>query len=101
MRNEKVITVRREDYRAPAFLVDRTELMGLFVSHASLFTQCEAEGFRRITYFIDRPDVMATYSVTLRADKARFPVLLANGNLVGQGDLPQGRHFARWEDPFP
>ena len=186
MRNEKVVTVRREDYRAPAFLVDRieltfdldpvsttvearldvrrnpavetsgplvldgdnlqllgielddrplgtfdladgrltiplapgatrarvrvrntiapaknTELMGLFVSHASLFTQCEAEGFRRITFFIDRPDVMATYTVTLRADKQRFPVLLANGNLVGHGDLPQGRHFARWEDPFP
>jgi aminopeptidase N len=185
MRNEKVVTVRREDYRPPAFLVDRieltfdldpvsttvearldvrrnpavetgplvldgenlqllgielddrpvgtfdladgrltiplapgttrarvrvrntvapdknTELMGLFLSHGSLFTQCEAEGFRRITFFIDRPDVMATYTVTLRADKQRFPVLLANGNLVGQGDLPQGRHFARWEDPFP
>ena len=185
MRNEKVVTVRREDYRPPAFLVDRieltfdldpvatmvearldvrrnpaveggplvldgenlqlhglelddrpltgfdlsdgrlsiplapavaqarlrirnsiapdknTELMGLFLSHGSLFTQCEAEGFRRITFFIDRPDVMATYAVTLRADKARFPVLLANGNLVEQGDLPQGRHFARWEDPFP
>jgi aminopeptidase N len=185
MRNEKVVTVRREDYRPPAFLVERieltfdldpvsttvearlevrrnpavqagplvldgenlqllgievderplatfdladgrltiplapdttgalvrvrntvapdknTELMGLFLSHGSLFTQCEAEGFRRITFFLDRPDVMATYSVTLRADKERFPVLLANGNLVGQGDLPQRRHFARWEDPFP
>jgi aminopeptidase N len=185
MRNEKTVTVRREDYRPPAFLVDRieltfdldpvsttveanlevrrnngvepgplvldgenlqllgieiderpvgtftladgrlsiplapastharvrirntiapdknTELMGLFLSHGSLFTQCEAEGFRRITFFLDRPDVMATYAVTLRADKARFPVLLANGNLVGQGELPQGRHFARWEDPFP
>jgi aminopeptidase N len=185
MRNEKVVTVRREDYRPPTFLVDRielafdldpvsttvethldvrrnpavdagplvldgenlqllgveiddraistfaladgrlaiplastttrahlrirntiapdknTELMGLFLSHGSLFTQCEAEGFRRITFFLDRPDVMATYTVTLRADKQRFPVLLANGNLVGQGDLPQGRHFARWEDPFP
>jgi aminopeptidase N len=185
MRNEKVVTVRREDYRPPTFLVDRieltfdldpvsttvetrlevrrnpavdagplvldgenlqllgveiedravanfqladgrlaiplgsnttrarvhirntvapdknTELMGLFLSHGSLFTQCEAEGFRRITFFLDRPDVMATYTVTLRADRERFPVLLANGNLVGQGDLPQGRHFARWEDPFP
>ena len=185
MRNEKVVTVRREDYRPPEFLVDRielafdldpvsttveaqlevrrnpgagsgplvldgenlqllgvevddrpsanfdladgrltvplgsaterarvrirntiapdrnTELMGLFLSHGSLFTQCEAEGFRRITFFVDRPDVMATYAVTLRADKERFPVLLANGNLVGKGDLPQGRHFARWEDPFP
>jgi aminopeptidase N len=75
--------------------------MGLYVSHGSLFTQCEAEGFRRITFFLDRPDVMTTYAVTLRASKERFPVLLANGNLVAQGELPQGRHFARWEDPFP
>ncbi len=78
-----------------------TELMGLFVSHGSLFTQCEAEGFRRITFFPDRPDVMATYAVTLRAEKSRYPVLLANGNLAGSGDLPDGRHWARWEDPFP
>jgi aminopeptidase N len=77
-----------------------TELMGLYLSHRSLFTQCEAEGFRRITYFPDRPDVMARYRVTLRADKARFPVLLANGNLVEQQDLPDGRHLARWDDPF-
>ncbi len=78
-----------------------TELMGLFVSHGSFFTQCEAEGFRRITFFPDRPDVMATYAVTLRADKALYPVLLSNGNLAGQGELPDGRHWARWEDPFP
>lgn len=78
-----------------------TELMGLFVSHGSFFTQCEAEGFRRITFFPDRPDVMATYTVTLRADKSRYPVLLSNGNLAGQGDLPDGRHWARWQDPFP
>jgi aminopeptidase N len=77
-----------------------TELMGLFLSHQSLFTQCEAEGFRRITYFPDRPDVMARYRVILRADKARFPVLLANGNLVEQGDLPDDRHVAVWDDPF-
>ncbi|MEX1166365.1 MAG: aminopeptidase N, partial [Hydrogenophaga sp.] len=62
-------------------------------------TQCEAEGFRRITYFLDRPDVMASYTVTLRADKAKFPVLLSNGNLVEEGDLPDGRHFAVWVDP--
>ena len=78
-----------------------TQLSGLFTSDSGLFTQCEAEGFRRITYFLDRPDVMAVYSVTLRADKARFPVLLANGNLVEQGDLDNGRHFAKWHDPFP
>ena len=78
-----------------------TKLMGLYVSNESFFTQCEAEGFRRITYFLDRPDVMALYSVTLRADKARYPVLLSNGNLVEQGDMPgdAGRHFARWVDP--
>ncbi len=76
-----------------------TKLMGLYVSNDSFFTQCEAEGFRRITYFLDRPDVMASYSVTLRADKQRCPVLLSNGNLVDQGDLGDGRHFARWVDP--
>jgi aminopeptidase N len=76
-----------------------TQLMGLYVSNDSFFTQCEAEGFRRITYFLDRPDVMASYSVTLRADKAKYPVLLSNGNLVEQGDLEDGRHFAKWVDP--
>jgi len=78
-----------------------TELSGLYTSSGGLFTQCEAEGFRRITYFLDRPDVMAVYSVLLRADKARYPVLLSNGNLVEQGDLDNGRHFAKWRDPFP
>ncbi|TWO72945.1 aminopeptidase N [Caenimonas sedimenti] len=77
-----------------------TKLMGLYVSNDSFFTQCEAEGFRRITYFLDRPDVMASYTVTLRADKARYPVLLSNGNLVEQGALEDGRHFAKWVDPF-
>ena len=80
-----------------------TKLMGLYVSNDSFFTQCEAEGFRRITYFLDRPDVMASYSVTLRANKARYPVLLSNGNLVEHGDLEgagnEGRHFAKWVDP--
>ena len=77
-----------------------TTLSGLYVSSDNFFTQCEAEGFRRITYFLDRPDVMATYAVTLRADKAAYPVLLSNGNLVDAGDLPGGRHFAKWQDPF-
>ncbi|MBH1957734.1 MAG: aminopeptidase N [Burkholderiales bacterium] len=80
-----------------------TKLMGLYVSNDSFFTQCEAEGFRRITYFLDRPDVMASYSVTLRADKAKYPVLLSNGNLVAHGALEDGangaRHFAKWVDP--
>ena len=79
--------------------VKNTKLMGLYVSNDSFFTQCEAEGFRRITYFLDRPDVMASYSVTLRADKLRYPVLLSNGNLVDKGDLDDGRHFAKWVDP--
>ena len=79
--------------------VKNTKLMGLYVSNDSFFTQCEAEGFRRITYFLDRPDVMASYTVTLRADKAQYPVLLSNGNLVEQGELEDGRHFAKWVDP--
>src|SRR5438046_5748954 len=78
-----------------------TQLSGLYTSGGGFFTQCEAEGFRRITYFLDRPDVMAVYSVLIRADKAAYPVLLSNGNLVEQGDLDGGRHFARWHDPFP
>jgi len=77
-----------------------TTLSGLYVSNGNFFTQCEAEGFRRITYFPDRPDVMAKYTVMLRADKARFPVLLSNGNLIQQGELEDGRHYALWEDPF-
>jgi len=77
-----------------------TELMGLYVSNGRLFTQCEAEGFRRITFFPDRPDVMTRYRVTLRADREQFPVLLANGNLVGQAELPDGRHAATWDDPY-
>jgi len=79
--------------------VKNTKLMGLYVSNESFFTQCEAEGFRRITYFLDRPDVMAMYTVTLRADKAKYPVLLSNGNLVDSGALEDGRHFAKWVDP--
>ncbi len=79
--------------------VKNTQLSGLYVSQGTFFTQCEAEGFRRITYFLDRPDVMASYTVTLRADKAEYPVLLSNGNLVDQGVLDDGRHFAKWVDP--
>ena len=79
---------------------DNTSLMGLYVSSGNFFTQCEAEGFRKITFFPDRPDVMAKYTVMLRADKVAYPVLLSNGNLVDQGDLDDGRHFALWEDPF-
>ena len=77
-----------------------TSLMGLYVSNGNFFTQCEAEGFRKITWFPDRPDVMARYTVMLRADKRDYPVLLSNGNLVEEGDLGDGRHYALWEDPF-
>ena len=77
-----------------------TSLMGLYVSNDNFFTQCEAEGFRKITFFPDRPDVMAKYRVMLRADKKKYPVLLSNGNLVEQGDIGDGRHYALWEDPF-
>jgi aminopeptidase N len=77
-----------------------TSMMGLYVSNGNFFTQCEAEGFRKITWFPDRPDVMAKYTVMLRGDKKKYPVLLSNGNLIEQGDLPKGRHYAKWEDPF-
>lgn len=77
-----------------------TSLMGLYVSNGNFFTQCEAEGFRKITYFPDRPDVMAQYTVMLRGDKKKYPVLLSNGNLIEEGDLGDGRHYALWEDPF-
>lgn len=79
---------------------NNTSLMGLYVSNGNFFTQCEAEGFRKITYFPDRPDVMARYTVMLRADKKKYPVLLSNGNLIEEGNLPGGRHYAKWEDPF-
>ena len=77
-----------------------SSLMGMYVSNGNFFTQCEAEGFRKITYFLDRPDVMTVYTVTLRASKADYPVLLSNGNLVAERDLPDGRHEAVWHDPF-
>jgi aminopeptidase N len=81
---------------------DNTTLMGCYASQSGYFTQCEAEGFRRITFFIDRPDVMARYTTTLRADAERFPILLANGNLVASGRADGAmRHWAKWEDPFP
>ena len=78
-----------------------TRLSGLYTSGGGFFTQCEAQGFRRITYFSDRPDVMAVYSVTLKGDAKKYPMLLSNGNLVEQGPLDGGRHYAKWHDPFP
>jgi len=78
-----------------------TELEGLYNSGGTYCTQCEAQGFRKVTYFQDRPDVMATYKVTVEADAKACPVLLSNGNLVDQGDMSGGRHFTVWDDPTP
>ncbi|MBW2425832.1 MAG: aminopeptidase N, partial [Deltaproteobacteria bacterium] len=78
-----------------------TQLSGLYKSSGNFCTQCEAMGFRRITYFLDRPDVMSRYAVTIEADRARYPVLLSNGNRVASEELDGGRHRVRWEDPFP
>jgi aminopeptidase N len=78
-----------------------TQLMGLYESSGMLCTQCEAEGFRRITPFPDRPDVLSRYKVKMIADKARYPILLSNGDPVGSGELDGGRHWAEWHDPFP
>src|SRR5437773_3122489 len=78
-----------------------TQLEGLYATKNGFVTQCEAEGFRRITWFIDRPDVMARYTTTIHADRKRYPVLLSNGNLTATGEDPGGRHWARFVDPFP
>jgi aminopeptidase N len=78
-----------------------TKLMGIYLSDTGFFSLCEAEGFRRITPFLDRPDVLARYTVTLHADSELYPVLLANGNLVAAGAEAGGRHWAKWIDPFP
>ena len=80
---------------------ENTKLMGLYTSSGTFCTQCEAEGFRRITYSLDRPDVMARFSARLEAERAKYPVLLSNGNRVAEGELPGGRHWVQWEDPFP
>ena len=91
-------TVETEVEISPAA---NSKLMGLYASGGILCTQCESEGFRRITFHPDRPDVLSRYRVRMSADKARFPILLANGNLVASGDGEGGTHWAEWEDPFP
>ena len=77
-----------------------TSLEGLYQSSGNFCTQCEAQGFRKMTYFLDRPDVMGKFTTLIRADKEKYPVLLSNGNLIEHGDLDRGRHFAKWQDPF-
>ena len=78
---------------------DNKALEGLYLSSGMFCTQCEAQGFRRITYFPDRPDVMSRYEVTLVGDKTKYPILLSNGNLIDNGDAEEGRHWATWQDP--
>jgi len=79
---------------------DNTTMMGLYRSRTMYCTQCEAEGFRDITYYLDRPDVMSTFTTKIIADKAQYPVLLSNGNPIERGELDNGRHFVTWQDPF-
>lgn len=79
---------------------DNTSMMGLYRSRTMYCTQCEAEGFRRITYFPDRPDIMSVFTVKIIADKASYPVLLSNGNAIERGELDSGQHFVTWHDPF-
>jgi len=81
--------------------VDNTSLEGLFKSGSAFCTQCEAEGFRRISYYLDRPDVMAIFTTKVIADKTSYPYLLSNGNKIDQGDLANNKHFVTWHDPFP
>jgi len=81
--------------------VTNTKLMGLYASGGMLCTQCEAEGFRRITFFPDRPDVLSKYAVRMEGDAKAFPILLSNGNCIAKGEADNGRHWAEWQDPFP
>jgi aminopeptidase N len=80
---------------------ENTSLSGLYVSNNIFCTQCEAEGFRRMTYFLDRPDIMCAYTCTIEADQKKYPVLLSNGNLIQSGNFDNDRHWVTWEDPFP
>ena len=78
-----------------------TSLQGLYQSGEGICTQCEAEGFRQITYMLDRPDVLARYTTKITADKTKYPYLLSNGNRIASGELEDGRHWVEWNDPFP
>jgi len=102
---ELTINVEKNDFELDIVTqinpLDNTSLEGLFKSGGAFCTQCEAEGFRRITYYLDRPDVMAIFSTKIIADKSLYPYLLSNGNKVDSGDLDNGFHFTTWHDPFP
>ncbi|WP_255989982.1 aminopeptidase N [Chitinolyticbacter albus] len=105
-RSDSTLTLPGLEHDAIVEIVTRvnpaanTSLMGLYVSGGNFFTQCEAEGFRKISYYLDRPDVMAKFTTTIIADKSRWPVLLSNGNRVGEGQLDKNRHWVKWVDPF-
>ena len=105
--NDKSLILRRLPDEFTLTIVNKikpeenTALEGLYQSNGMYCTQCEAEGFRRITYFLDRPDVMATYEVYIEADKAHYPVLLSNGNEIKSGDVGGSRHYVEWHDPHP
>ena len=96
MPSSATLTIRTRIYPG-----ENTKLEGLYKAESAYCTQCEAEGFRRITYFPDRPDVMAVYSTTIVADREQCPVMLSNGNPVARGDTDDGRHWMTWEDPYP
>ena len=104
--NEKNLTIKVPTQRFVLKTVCRikpqenTSLEGLYKSNGMFCTQCEAEGFRKITYYLDRPDVMSRFTTLISAEKAAYPVLLSNGNDVEHGDLENGRHWVKWEDPF-
>ena len=104
---DDLLTIRGIDRECDVIVVNRFSpsankaLSGIYASGQNLMSQCEAQGFRRITYFLDRPDVLSRYSVVIRASKEQYPVLLSNGNRIEEKDLDDGRHEARWEDPFP
>lgn len=104
---DDLLTIRGIDRDCDVIVVNRFSpsankaLSGIYASGQNLMSQCEAQGFRRISYFPDRPDVLSRYSVVIRASKEQYPVLLSNGNRIEEKDLDDGRHEARWEDPFP
>ena len=103
--NSLVITTKKNNFKLTIVTeinpVDNTSLEGLFKSGEAFCSQCEAEGFRRISYYLDRPDVMAIFTTKVIADKTLYPYLLSNGNKIAQGELAGNKHFATWYDPFP
>ena len=105
LNNNLIITTDKNNFKLTIVTeinpVDNTSLEGLFKSGGAFCSQCEAEGFRRISYYLDRPDVMAIFTTKVIADKTLYPYLLSNGNKIAQGELADNKHFATWYDPFP